>query len=40
MLSHIRLNAGVACCARQILESGDQTPVASDERTFGGSSFA
>src|SRR5882762_7848703 len=31
---------GVACSSRQILESGVHRPVASDERTLGGSSLA
>ncbi len=34
------LNSGVACSSMQIRESGVQSPVARDDRTFGGRSFA
>ena len=40
MRSQSCLNSGVAYCSKQIRESGVHSPVARDERTLGGSSFA
>jgi hypothetical protein len=38
MASHWRAKAGVACASVQMRDSGDQTPVAAEERTSGGRS--